>query len=381
MVRAVGSMGAEPSAEEDGETESLYMHDPLYGWTKRPNATTTVRTAEYDVTETTNGLGLRGRETTREKPEGTKRVLLLGDSFLEGYSVAYDDLVSTQLELLLGQETSEAVEVLNAGTAGYSTDQELLYFRREGRTLEPDVTVLLFYTNDVYYNVLGRYWRGLKPRFELSDTGLVLQGVPIPPPDPERTRPVFVDRGGRGIVQLLRRLDAWLGPRSALHRLVVDAAENSPTISGLAYRIGAVDIPVDHKPWQRSPDPETARAWAVTEALLGRLRDEVATAGSDFRVFYVPSRPAVYDDDWRRTRRAYAIRDDEWSPSADGEMLRRICQRAGIECIIGTEQFKSEARRLLASGERLYFQVDSHWTPAGHRLAARLMADNLRGSF
>jgi len=364
-----------PSAEGDGGT--LYEHDPLYGWKKRPATTLRVQTAEYDVTQTINALGLRGPETTREKPPGTRRVLLLGDSFLEGYTVDEGDLVSTQLETLLQLDGGAPVEVLNAGTAGYSTDQELLYFENEGRTFEPDVTVLLFYVNDVFFNVNGSYWRGEKPYFEPTDSGPALRGVPVPPP--EENRYAFEVQGGTGLVALVRRADAWLGARSALHRLVRGAVTDSPALSGLAIRLGAADVPGEFRPWQRTPDAEIERAWSVTESLIARLRDSVVGAGSEFLVFYVPSRPAVYPDDWRRTRRAYAMDDEAWSPAADADFLSGVCQRLSLRCVLPVEEFREEASRIEGDGGRLYFAGDGHWTAGGHALAARLLADALGG--
>jgi len=373
MVRVLGR--GESGNATGGGGETLYQHDPLYGWKKRPGATIEVRTSEYEVSLAIDSLGLRGPETTREKPPGTWRVLLLGDSFLEGYTVDLEDLVSTRLEQFLSESRAGPVEVLNAGTAGYSTDQELLYFQGEGRTLHPDATVLLFYVNDVYFNTQKNYWRGEKPYYEMTDTGPALRGVPVPPPDPNRF--AFEVQGGRGLFWLVRRVDAWLGTHSALHRMLRGTIVTSPLLSGLAIRMGMADVPREFKPWQRNPEPEVTAAWAITEALLVRLRNEVEQSGSEFHVFYVPSRPAVYDDVWRETRRAYAMKNEGWSPSADAEILELICRRNGINCVISLEAFLAESTRLERAGQSLYFQKDGHWTAEGHQLAARLIADAL----
>ena len=41
---------------------------------------------------------------------------------------------------------------MNGGTAGYSTDQEMLFYETEGHRYQPRVVVLFFYYNDVVYN-------------------------------------------------------------------------------------------------------------------------------------------------------------------------------------------------------------------------------------
>ena len=361
-------------APTDASGERLYVHDSILGWRKAASVSVEFRTSEYSTVVTTDSLGLRGPEATRSKPPGTKRVLLLGDSYLEGYSVGPADLVSTRLERRLGESVPE-VEVLNAGTAGWATDQELLYFLSEGRALEPDVTVLLFYLNDVYYNARRSYWRGAKPWYEITDTGLVLRGVPVPAPQPSSGGP-SLDRDGPATARLLRRVDARLGPASALYRLAREGLENSATISGLAIRFGAFDVPGEYGPWRRSPDPETARAWTITEALIARMRDEAEATGTELLVFWIPSIAAVDDARWRRARRAYAIDDAEWSPTADRDTLAEICRRISIECLDPLDAFRSESPSD-RGGTPLYFQGDGHWTARGHDLAASLIAERV----
>lgn len=99
----------------------------------------------------TNAMGLRGRDTTREKPPGTTRVLVLGDSIAAGFGVREEDTFAQVLERLLNdQGRGEHWEVVNAGVIAYNTLQEVTYFLEEGIRLDPDILIVALYWNDIH---------------------------------------------------------------------------------------------------------------------------------------------------------------------------------------------------------------------------------------
>ena len=80
----------------------------------------------------TSSAGLRDREHTVDKPPGTVRVAVLGDSFAEAFQVAADQTFWVVLERELGRcpaYAGRAVEEINFGVGGYGTAQELLILR------------------------------------------------------------------------------------------------------------------------------------------------------------------------------------------------------------------------------------------------------------
>ena len=107
-------------------------YDPLYGWSKIPGFAADRITREYRVRERFNSRGLRGPEYPYEKPGNEYRILVLGDSSAEGYSVEFEQLFSELLERGLAARSGRRIEAINAGTGGWSTDQELLFFEHEG---------------------------------------------------------------------------------------------------------------------------------------------------------------------------------------------------------------------------------------------------------
>ena len=144
---AVAELFARAFFEErqSAHQELLIEYDPYLGWRKIPNTIGTFATDEYQTTEKINSKGIRGPEYGYTKHPNEFRILVLGDSFAEGYTVDFQDLFSEVLKRQLNDRQDRYFEVTNTGTAGYSTDQELILFQREGRKYNPDLTIILFY--------------------------------------------------------------------------------------------------------------------------------------------------------------------------------------------------------------------------------------------
>ncbi|HET6898595.1 MAG TPA: hypothetical protein VFK70_09615, partial [Vicinamibacteria bacterium] len=123
---------------------SFLQYDASLGWRKAENEEDTLYGEGAPVVFRTNLHGLRGPEIPYDKPHGTTRVLLLGDSFAEAGAVEERASVAAVLEQALGADHCRAYQVINGGTSGYSTDQEYLFYEGEGWRYEPDVVVLLF---------------------------------------------------------------------------------------------------------------------------------------------------------------------------------------------------------------------------------------------
>ena len=97
---------------------------------------------EFDVEYRINSRGLRDSETDPSEAQG-KRLVLLGDSFAEGWGVEIGQAVSEQLEERLSTGGVPG-EVFNFGVAGYGTDQQLLLFERHRRAYAPESSCSCF---------------------------------------------------------------------------------------------------------------------------------------------------------------------------------------------------------------------------------------------
>jgi hypothetical protein len=117
--------------------------DPVVGVWHEPNSTYRHVTPCFDLTYKANSYGARDRERQADA-EGRRRVVVLGDSQIEGYGVATEARLSDRLERITGMEH------LNFSTAGSfgPLQYSLLYSSRAARFEHAAVLVGILPDND-----------------------------------------------------------------------------------------------------------------------------------------------------------------------------------------------------------------------------------------
>jgi hypothetical protein len=360
-IEATARVAAWRRAHAPRTERSFLEYDPDLGWRKAASDEVWLYGEGVPVLFRTDASGLRDPDHLGSKAPGTTRVLLLGDSFVEAGAVAEDASVRAQLERRVDR-ACRRFEVVNAGTSGYSTDQEYLFFDRAGLEYAPDVVVLFFFSNDLQGNTVTRK----KPWFELVDGRLVLRNSPVPAPpegrrrfSPDPPRPFAPWHGS----QFLR----WLGDRTERTR---------PRLHATLADFGLVEPAADHPPtrdWLQAYGPDSellARRWQVTLALLDALRADVTRHGASFVVFYVPAAFEVDAADWARTRERWRLDGDGWDRERVARTLEQACRARGIPFV----DPRPGLDRALAGHRRPYFRDDPHWNEVGHEVAAETLA-------
>lgn len=346
--------------KEAAESDRYHEYDPLLGWRKVPGAQAVYKRREYEVEVKINSLGLRDPERTRQPAPGAYRILALGDSYLEGYTVSLPQTATQMLEKSLRQRGC-AAEVLNAGTAGYSTDQELLSYQWQGAGYQPQVVALFFYYNDVLFNERQEYFGKFKPAFELQPGGLCLHRYPVrerlPGPPAKETEAVETKSSSALLEWIADRM--WYGaPR----------AYNVVARLGLWEPMPPVSPRMELFVYSRRQPGEIVGAWQKTEALLDLLRREVEAHGSRFLVVYIPSKMEVQERSWELTRTLYRLDEQQWDRGAVVKRLAEIGGNRGFPVLDLTLALRQADRGVLGA---TYFTYDGHWTALGHAVAAR----------
>jgi len=279
----------------------FWRYDSVLGWSNSPGAEGVFEHPRFRINVHINSKGLRDREYAYEPDPGARRILVIGDSFVWGYGVEQPQTFPKLLEARL-----RGVDVINAGVAGYGTDQELLWLRSEGVRYRPDLVILVMCGNDDDENNSDLVYHVYhKPRFRKTDRGeLVLTGVPVPP-------------ASRAL-----RLKHWLFAHSALVFQLK---------SGLIDRF-------------RHPQGSTrAAGLGLTLDLADAIARVARDAGAAFLVVttsrYAPSATFPYD-----------------------ELVASLRQRGRLTLDIDHAPGYDAATMLIPG--------DAHWSPAGHRFVA-----------
>jgi len=182
---------------------------PHRGYSNRPRAEWVQRSEGY-ATVRTNSRGFRDVEWAREKAPGTVRIAVLGDSFTEAAQVSIEERFTELAARHLNQAGASAgtqFEVMNFGTSGYGTAQQLMTWRHEVEPYKPDIVVLAFLTGN-----------------DIRNNSEQLEGDPI--------RPYFVEQNGQLVLDHSFRNEK----RSLARRLGLAAASYS-RVAQVAYQV------------------------------------------------------------------------------------------------------------------------------------------------
>ena len=111
----------------------------------------------FDGPLATNELGFRD---SSYKINADHKILLLGDSVSWGDGVEMNQSYPFLLEKMLNRNYPEKnIEVINSAVPGYSTFQQLIYLKKYGLKLKPDIIIHQFCLNDIVqrFKVLFEY--------------------------------------------------------------------------------------------------------------------------------------------------------------------------------------------------------------------------------
>ncbi|HTM56804.1 MAG TPA: SGNH/GDSL hydrolase family protein [Candidatus Udaeobacter sp.] len=309
-----------------------------------------------------NSAGWRDHDYSEAKPPGTTRILFIGDSFVAGFEVPLDSTFHKRLERRLNADAkSTRFQVLALGEPGLGTTQEERVYETWGRRYDPDIVAVLFILNDWSDN-----WRW--------------GGVPD-------QRPYFVPEGDS------LRLDTSFVESADYRRVVRSASwKQHSSLLTLVAKIRQ-DLRARAKPdsaqagylgghgwygswnFDRSPAADSIPAFDRTARILGRFAGEVRRDGRRFVLFAAGAAEIE-----ARELIAKRANDPNFDPDKTRRFLEGVGARYGFEVVPLSPAFRESSAR---DGRRLWWGEGNrygHWNPAGHAVAAGVMARYFEGA-
>jgi lysophospholipase L1-like esterase len=291
--------------------QEFYRPDPEIGHWLEPGQ----RSFTHDRAVATNSLGLRDREFLKRVPEGTKRVLALGDSQTYGEGLDVGDTWPKQLERRLSEApASLRWEVINAGISGTDTWQHERILDRLAASYDFDVAVLGFYVNDV------------TPIYETSAA---------------RTR---TNTAAKRAIYVLKR--------SALFSLFWGAYQSLVR--------GADVATAERQILDGTPSERVRAGWEQVDRSIGAMKARCDQAGARLVVAVLPRRDQVQG---AQPARAYDRR------------IAEIAQQHGIAVIDLLDPLRAAYAQ---HGERLFLSFDGHNSAVANRVVSDQLAESLR---
>ena len=240
-----------------------------------PNANYWHSTPEVKVEFRINRQGMRAdRDYPYDKPAGTCRIALFGDSFFMGYELNLQDTFAARLEERLKADLYN-VEVLNFAVSGFGTAEMIRAYENFGRRFAPDIVVFQWHSTDLDDNVRSNL-------YELKDGR--------------------IESTGNTYLPAIRIQDALM--KFQLYRLVADNSHLYSIVRERTSKLVQHMLVVMQKPEQKPVASKThdqakekagstsaiAYPVALSAALLKHAQQLSKNDGHDFFVVEIPDR-------------------------------------------------------------------------------------------
>jgi lysophospholipase L1-like esterase len=329
---------------------SFRCSNPYYHHDFLPNQNVETLWGDRKYRFVTNSLGFRDR-TVREVPLASKqkRILLIGDSFLEGMGVPYENSVAG----IVGESLkADGTEVLNAAAVSYSPK---LYFLKtryliEQKHLSFDELYVFIDISDPHDEIIYKYW-------EPESNGAFRAGL-------------------RALNQFFQRHSFFYGYLAARRRLNREKAISNafPAEGSADSRFWVQDL----EEYLRRAEPEKDRfLWPNKQSAL----DEWGREGLSLCKQYMTEVQKLCDqNNIRLTIVVYPSPYQLTGPNLNGIQVtywRTFAEERHIDFLnlfpvfIGSEPPETVYARYFIKG-------DIHWNEAGNRLVAEAVLKHIR---
>jgi len=355
--------------------------------TNPPNLSIEIDNIEFKYLWETNSQGIRYPEIPLGKPAGEIRVFVVGDSFTDGEGVNIEERFTTLLEERFSS-LERPVRFINAGLGGQGALAYARIFHWIGTRYEPDALLICVNANDVsdarpgttreqidavarlpqrrWERAVYLFWPRLWCRAQRSLDSLSLTEYAWEDPAEYDIEGLAARARREGIAR--ERIEAW---RERLPQDWIDLARQGKLYAYLLswglFRPGFFTTALDIE------GPGAEEQWLAMSELLTATVEEARQRGIEVALLFQPVNylydPALHEPgskfpfhylggdvraEWLHRRTEVQRRLEHWARDLELPYLDQ------------TPQFREACR----NGCNLQYELDGHWNPDGHRLAA-----------
>jgi len=353
-----------------------YVHSDQLGWRLKPNLN--IRLINKDSKDTPYlSTDVQGFRTTPEFEAKRSLGVVLGDSMAQGFYLTDEQTIPWQLSRLTNSN------VLNTGVGGYSTDQELIILQ-EVIQKKPQWVVLLFFANDLPWNLERESWGLHKPRYAIDEQGHVNFAKLELPAKRNNQGEITSNTDSSPDSSPIPSTEPWLRSSDAQGQTICCAYDGAKQWKLIVAKW--------KKYWELTPKPSQLvsqiredfkwafpyqgqysyimpkrfyqepssyiREWNAAFDMMGRMKAISQEYGAQFIVAYVPEIGQLLN------------RDGISDAQLPQEYFIEQCKTHAINCIDPTVDFAQQKMQV-------FIQDDGHLSPTGASLMAKLIAQKI----
>ena len=368
-------------------------HPPNYGYP--------VEDIEFQYPFVTNSLGLRDDETPLLKPSGTKRIVVLGDSFTEGAGVAAENTYLSFLERKFAAQ-GQTVELISCALSGTGPlKQARLYFSICNQ-YNPDLVIWALHPNDVtetvpdtlvadidlfdvertgFARIAHALWPRLTVLIEKARSGEGVATVnsepptvvmPIPPRTPqplsvpvsetELVQTVTAEAEKRGLSQA--EIDGWV---NSLPLELVTASEDE-LFNGYILASGLLNPSYWTESFNLTGGYRGEEKTTVMLSLMNEVIRRLNESDTPVAVVLIPS-AFQYDSRYGAVWSDVGVVTEDWSSAPTQYEL--LIDNWTLQNNLPYYNLTPDFQGLIAQQpDGWYYPIDGHWTKDGHEKSA-----------
>ena len=358
-------------------------HDPVFFKTNHPNCSFQKTLPPIDggatISVRINSQGVRGPEIAAKKAD-QKRVLLIGDSYIQAVQVPYEQTIGERIKSNLSDSTS----IIQHGFPSYSPLLEFNWLLHKGIHFKPDQVLLFIYMNDFYSSHQvgdAGYWPYTKFDKNGYPSGFTFDDKPAS----EKRSPYTILLQDLQRSALISSLQSQLKARHTRTAFPTDQFDNLLLLPKKEFtlqyqKVEQANDPVQLFNWDLIAGLRDTNLW--DEKLIKRIDKSISVLKNmkgfldkenvSFGLVFIPFVWQLKDEGLQ-SKDLVGLNDIVFPYSGLQAKFQQFCQSEKIPFLDLYSDFIDHKNRW--PDRHLYYPYDQHWTAAGHQLAADKVVD------